>query len=131
VVVADISFGDLFWSMLWFFFLFIWIMILIHILGDLFRDHTLSGGAKALWCIALVFLPFLTVLIYLIARGQGMTERSIAQAQKNEQQFAQYVQSVGGSGGATAEIARGKELLDSGAITQAEFDQLKAKALAG
>src|SRR5262245_35457068 len=117
--------------MLWFFFLFIWIMILIQIIGDLFRDHTVSGVGKALWCIALVFLPFLTVFVYLIARGQGMTERSIAQAQKNEQQFAQYVQSVGGSGGATAEIARGKELLDSGAITQAEFDQIKSRALAG
>jgi len=129
-VLADVSFGDLIWSMLWFFFLFIWIMFLFQIIGDLFRDHSLSGPAKAIWMIGLVFLPFLTALIYLVARGQGMTERSIARHQQAEAQFADYVQSVGGSGGATAEIARAKELLDSGAITNEEFAAIKTRALA-
>ena len=78
MVVADVSFIDIFWSMLWFFFLFIWIMILFQILGDLFRDHSLSGGAKTLWVLFLVFLPFVAVFVYLIARGQGMAERAAA-----------------------------------------------------
>ena len=76
MIVADVSFADIFWSMLWFFFLFIWIMILVHILSDLFRDHTLSSVTKTLWVLFLVFLPFLAVLIYLIVRGQGMAERA-------------------------------------------------------
>ena len=71
MIVADVSFIDIFWSMLWFFFLFIWIVILFHILTDLFRDNTLSGGVKTLWVLFLVFLPFLAVLVYVISRGQG------------------------------------------------------------
>lgn len=132
VIVADVSFIDIFWSMLWFFFLFIWIVILAHIVGDLFRDHSLSGVAKTMWVLFLVFLPFVAAFVYLIARGQGMTERSAAQQQRAQDQFAGYVRDVAGNGVATPteQIARAKELLDAGTIDQSEFDRLKTKALA-
>jgi hypothetical protein len=131
MVLADVSFGDIFWSVLWFFFLFIWIMVLFHVLTDLFRDHSLSGVAKTLWVLFLVFLPFLAVLVYLIARGPGMAERAAAQHQRAQQQFEGYVRDVAATGGATPadQIAKAKELLDTGAIDQSEFDRLKAKAL--
>ena len=131
MVLADVSFGDIFWSVLWFFFLFIWIMILFQILGDLFRDHSVSGVAKALWVLFLVFLPFLAVFVYLIARGPGMAQRAAAQHQRAQQQFEGYVRDVAAGGGVTAaeQIAKAKELLDAGAIDQSEFDRLKAKAL--
>jgi uncharacterized SAM-binding protein YcdF (DUF218 family) len=132
VIVADVSFIDIFWSMLWFFFLFIWIMILVHILSDLFRDHSLSGVTKTLWVLFLVFLPFVAVLVYMFSRGQGMAERSAAQQQRAQEQFAGYVRNVAATGEATPteQIARAKELLDAGTIDQSEFDRLKAKALA-
>ena len=132
MILADVSFIDIFWGMLEFFFLFIWILILVHILGDLFRDHSLSGGAKTLWVLFLVFVPFVAVFVYLIARGRGMAERSAAQQQRAQQEFDGYVRNVAATGDAspTEQIARAKELLDAGTIDQAEFDRLKAKALA-
>ena len=133
MIVADVSFIDIFWSMLWFFFLFIWIVILVHILTDLFRDHTLSGGTKTLWVLFLVFLPFLAVLIYVVSRGKGMAERAASRQQQAQDQFEGYVRSVATSDGTvtpTEQIAQAKQLLDAGTIDQAEFDRLKAKALA-
>jgi hypothetical protein len=132
VIVADVSFIDIFWSMLWFYFLFIWIMILFHILSDLFRDHSLSGVTKTLWVLFLVFLPFVAALVYMFSRGQGMAERAAAHQQRAQEQFAGYVRDVAGNGAAapTEQIARAKELLDAGTIDQSEFDRLKAKALA-
>ena len=134
MIVADVSFADIFWSILWFYFLFLWIMVLFHILGDLFRDHELSGGMKTLWVVFLVFLPFLAVLVYVISRGKGMAERAAARQQQAQDQFEGYVRTVATTGDATAspaeQIARAKELLDAGTIDQAEFDRLKAKALA-
>ena len=132
MVLADVSFGDIFWSVLWFFFLFIWIMILFQIFGDLFRDHSLSGVAKALWVLFLVFLPFLAVFVYLIARGPGMAQRAAAQHQRAQQQFEGYVRNVAATGETTPteQIAQAKKLLDAGAIDQSEFERLKAKALA-
>ena len=132
MIVADVSFIDIFWSMLWFFFLFIWIVILAHIVGDLFRDHSLSGVTKTLWVLFLVFLPFVAVFVYLIARGHGMAERAAAQQQQAQQQFEGYVRNVAATGESapTEQIAKAKELLDAGAIDQSEFDRLKAKALA-
>jgi ABC-type multidrug transport system fused ATPase/permease subunit len=134
MVVADVSFIDIFWSMLWFFFLFIWIVILVHILTDLFRDPTLSGGMKTLWVLFLVFLPFLAVLVYVISRGKGMAERTAARQQQAQEQFEGYVRSVATTGDGTVtpadQIAQAKQLLDAGTIDQAEFDRLKAKALA-
>ena len=134
VVVADVSFIDIFWSMLWFFFLFIWIVILFHVLTDLFRDHELSGGMKTLWVVFLVFLPFLAVLVYVISRGKGMAERAAARQQQSQEQFEGYVRSVAATGDGTTtpadQIAQAEQLLDAGTIDQAEFDRLKAKALA-
>ena len=134
MIVADVSFADIFWSMLWFYFLFLWIMVLFHILGDLFRDHTLSAVTKTLWVLFLVFLPFLAALVYLLTRGKGMAERAAARQQQAQEQFEGYVRTVATTGDATAtpadQIARAKQLLDAGTIDQAEFDRLKAKALA-
>ena len=134
MIVADVSFADIFWSILWFYFLFLWIMVLFHILGDLFRDHTLSAVTKTLWVLFLVFLPFLAALVYLLTRGKGMAERAAARQQQAQEQFDGYVRSVATPDDATAspaeQIARAKELLDAGTINQAEFDRLKAKALA-
>jgi hypothetical protein len=134
MIVADVSFADIFWSILWFYFLFLWIMVLFHILGDLFRDHTLSAVTKTLWVLFLIFLPFLAALVYLLTRGKGMAERAAARQQQAQAQFEGYVRSVATPGDATAtpadQIARAKQLLDAGTIDQAEFNRLKAKALA-
>jgi hypothetical protein len=131
VFAADYPFLDVFWTMILFFCWVAWIWLLILILSDVFR-RDMSGWAKAGWCIFLIFLPFLGALVYLIAEGKNMTERRIRDAQASQASFDTYVRSVAGSegGGAAGEIARAKELLDSGAITQQEFETLKAKALA-
>ena len=134
MIVADVSFADIFWSLLWFYFLFLWIMVLFHILGDLFRDHSLSAVTKTLWVLFLVFLPFLAALVYLLTRGKGMAERAAARQQQAQEQFDGYVRSVATPGDAAVtpaeQIARAKDLLDAGAIDQSEFERLKAKALA-
>jgi hypothetical protein len=132
MIVADVSFNDIFWSVLWFFFLFIWLMVLFHVLTDLFRDHSVSGVTKTLWVLFLVFLPFLAVFIYLLVRGKGMGERAAAQRQQAQQEFAGYVRNVAATSETTPteQIARAKELLDAGAIDQSEFERLKARALA-
>jgi uncharacterized SAM-binding protein YcdF (DUF218 family) len=116
-----------------FFIFFAYLMCLFWIFGDLFRSHDLSGVAKTFWIIFIIILPFLGLLVYLIARGNGMTQRAMEQQQQMRDQQAAYVQSVvssQGGGGSTEQITQAKALLDSGAITQAEFDQIKAKALA-
>ncbi len=130
MVLADVHLSDIIWSMLWLFFLFIWIMILVQVLIDLFRDHELSGVAKALWVIALVFLPFITVFVYIIARGSRHGERSMKQQQDAPAADGLVRALRVDPGGAAEQIEKAKALLDSGTITQAEFDQLKAKALA-
>ena len=127
-IAADYPFMDVLWSMIIFFFWVIWIWIVITVLIDVFRRHDIGGFSKALWVIFVVILPWLGVLIYLIAEHDGMRERSMKQAQTQQQQFDDYVRDT--AGGSAAQIAKAKELLDSGAITQAEFDALKAKALA-
>ena len=129
VIAADYPFMDVLWSMIIFFFWVIWIWIVITVLIDIFRRNDISGWAKAAWVIFVVILPWLGVLVYLIAQHDGMRERSIKQAQGQQQAFDDYVRDTAG-GGAAADIAKAKELLDSGAITQAEFEALKAKALA-
>ena len=128
---ADYPFLDVFWTMIIFFCWVAWIWVLIVIISDLFRRHDTSGWVKALWVIFLIILPFLGVLIYLIANGSGMSRRQLEQTQAAQQQFDSYVQSVAATGGGGAtELAKAKELLDSGAITQEEYDKLKAKVLA-
>jgi ABC-type multidrug transport system fused ATPase/permease subunit len=121
--------GDIIWIFLWSFFFIVYLMVLFSILSDLFRDHSLSGWWKAVWIIFLIFVPFLTALIYLIARGQGMAQRGMKQAAEAKKQQDAYIQQVASSSSATDQIAQAKALLDAGTITQAEFDQLKAKAL--
>ena len=123
--------GSLLWSLIWIFFMVIFFMIFFMVIMDLFSDHTLSGWAKAIWIIFLIIFPPITMLVYLIARGGSMAERR--QKQINEVEAAQkaYIQQVAGSGQTPADqIASAKALLDNGTITQAEFDSLKAKALA-
>lgn len=122
------SFGDLIWWFLWAFVFFTYLMALFAVIGDLFRDHKLSGWWKAVWIIFLIFVPFLTLLVYLIARGKGMSERGAAQAKEYKAAQDQYIKSVAGSS-PSEEIAKAKSLLDSGAISADEFARLKSKAL--
>jgi hypothetical protein len=129
VLAADYPFLDVLWTMFVFFAFIIWIWLLITCFADIFRRRDTSGFSKALWIIFLIVAPYFGVLIYLIANHDGMADRNIAQAQKQQEQMDAYVKSVAGSGGAAAEIEKAKGLLDSGAITQAEFDAIKAKAL--
>lgn len=128
-MLAETTFWTFFWSALWFFFLLIWLMILFHVVVDLFRDRETSGIAKFLWVLAFLFVPFLAVFIYLIVRGNGMAERSMAQQRAAKESFDSYVQDVATTASPTDQIEKAKGLLDSGAISQTEFDQLKAKAL--
>jgi Short C-terminal domain/Phospholipase_D-nuclease N-terminal len=130
VIAADYPFLNILWTMIIFFAWVAWIWILIVILMDVFRRRDESGWVKALWVIFLIVLPFIGVLVYLIINHDGMAERSAQQASAQQAQVDDYVRSVAGSGGAAAEIDKAKQLLDSGAITQQEFDQIKAKALA-
>jgi energy-coupling factor transporter transmembrane protein EcfT len=131
IFAADYPFLNILWSMIIFFAWVIWIWIMIIILADVFRRKDISGWGKAAWIVFLIVLPFLGVLVYLIAQHDGMTRRSEEAAQSQQAQFEDYVRNVGGGGGgAAAEIEKAKQLFDSGAITQQEFDALKAKALA-
>jgi hypothetical protein len=130
VFAADYPFVDVLWTMIIFFCCVAWIWLLIVIFSDLFR-RDLSGWAKAAWIVFLIVLPFLGTLVYVIANGKEMTERRISDAAASQAQLDSHIRSVAKSdGGAAGEIQRAKELLDSGAITQQEFEQLKAKALA-
>ena len=128
-IAADYPFMDVLWTMIIFFFWVIWIWIVITVLIDVFRRDDIGGFAKALWVIFVVILPWLGVLIYLIVEHDGMRERSVKQAQAQKEQVDQYVRDTAG-GGSADEIAKAKALLDEGTITQAEFDALKARALA-
>ena len=124
------DFGDFFWLLVWSFFFVMYLMILFHIIGDLFRDKDLSGWWKALWVIALIIVPFLTAFIYLIARGRGMAERQAGEMRQAQEATDSYIQQVAGRSNPAEQIATAKGLLDQGTITQTEFDQLKAAALA-
>jgi hypothetical protein len=128
VLAADYPFFDIFWTLIIFFAWVVWIWMMIVILTDVFRRSDIGGWAKAAWVVFLIILPFVGVLVYLIAEHKGMEERQTEAAQQAQQQTDQYIRSV--SGGPTNEIEKAKSLLDSGAITQTEFDSLKAKALA-
>jgi Short C-terminal domain/Phospholipase_D-nuclease N-terminal len=125
--------GSFLVAMFEFFIFLAWFMCLWWVFSDLFRSKDLSGFAKTLWVIFIIVLPFLGMFVYLIARGHGMNQRTFEAQQELQQRQAEYIKSVAGSSGGSGtadEIASAKSLLDSGAITQAEFDQLKAKALA-
>jgi hypothetical protein len=129
VLAADYPFLEVMWTMFVFFAFIIWFWILITVFADIFRRRDTSGFSKVLWIIFVIIAPFLGVFIYLIANHDGMNDRNVKQMETQKAQMDDYVRSVAGSGGAAAEIEKAKGLLDSGAITQAEFDSIKAKAL--
>ena len=128
-MLADYTFGTAMWTMLVFFCWILFFWLLFAVFGDLFRRNDVSGWGKAAWSIFVIFLPFLGCFVYLITQGRQMGERRMQEAQAAQAQLDDRVRSVAGSGSAE-QIAKGKELLDNGAISQAEFDQIKQKALA-
>jgi hypothetical protein len=124
------SFWDFFWFIIISYVFIAYLMMLFNIIGDIFRDRELSGFAKGAWMVALIFLPFLAALVYLISRGTGMAQRQYKAVEQARSQQDDYIRSVAGSTSSADEIAQAKALLDTGAINQAEFEGLKAKALA-
>ena len=125
------NFGDILLTMFAFFFWFLFIWMFIAVFGDIFRRDDISGWAKAAWIVFMIILPFIGVLVYLIAHGKGMAERRVKDQQAAQASFDDYVRKTAADGGGSAgEIERAKGLLESGTITQEEFDRLKAKALA-
>jgi Short C-terminal domain/Phospholipase_D-nuclease N-terminal len=130
MLAADYPFLDVFWTMLLFFLWILWIWLLFTIFADIFRRHDISGWAKTAWIVFAILLPFLGVFVYLITQNVGMTERNLERTRAQREQLDDYVRQTAGSGGAAAEIDKAKQLLDSGAITQAEFEAIKQKALA-
>ena len=126
----DFGTGQVFYSFLWFTLFFIWIWLLIVVFSDIFRSRDLSGWGKAAWTIFVIIVPYLGVLVYLIARGHKMAEHAQQAAQQQDAAFRQYVQSAAGTGGTADELARLADLKAKGTITDAEFEQLKAKAIA-
>ena len=131
-LLADYPFLDVMWTMLVFFLWVAWFWILFGVWGDIFRRHDLSGVGKTGWFIFTLVLPFLGVFIYVVSQNDGMNQRNLARAQAQRAHMDDYIRSTAGSvsGGGAAEIKKAKQLLDSGAITQPEFDALKQKALA-
>jgi len=130
VLAYDYPFLDVLWTMFIIFLWIIWFWLLITVFSDIFRRHDIGGGKKVVWVVFVIIAPFLGVLIYLLVNNDGMTERNVKQVQSAKADTDEYIRSVAGSSNPTDEIAKAKGLLDSGAITQAEFDQMKAKALA-
>jgi Phospholipase_D-nuclease N-terminal len=130
MLAASYPFLDLMWSMLAFFLWILWFWLLFTVFADIFRRQDLSGWGKTGWLLFTICLPFLGVFVYMIANNDGMTKRNVERARSQQTQFDDYVRETASTGGSTAEIERGKKLLDSGAITQPEFDVIKQKALA-
>lgn len=127
IAEADFPFLEYLWAMMLFFAWMAWIWIAVTCFGDIFRRHDIGGGSKALWVVFIILVPFLGVLVYLTAQHDGMRERSEQAAKVQQAAFDDYVRDA--AGGSATEIAKAKELLDSGTIDQAEFDSIKAKAL--
>jgi general stress protein CsbA len=130
VLAADYPFLDVLWTMIIFFVWVVWIWMMVVILTDIFRRRDIGGWTKAAWVIFLIIVPFLAALIYVIAQHDGMAERSTRDSAQAKSEFDDYVRSVSAGDGPATQIAKAKELLDSGALTQEEFDAIKAKALA-
>jgi hypothetical protein len=130
MIAASYPFLDVLWTMFIFFVWILWFTLLFRVWGDIFRRHDLSGLGKTGWLIFTIVVPFLGVFIYVITQNEGMTQRTVDRAQAQRAQFDEYVRETSSGGGSAAEIEKAKGLLDSGAITQAEFDALKQKALA-
>jgi hypothetical protein len=132
MLFAEFGTGQVFWSMLWFFLFFIWIWLLMALFADIFRIEDLSGWGKALWTIFIICLPFLGILVYLIARGSKMQDRAVRDAARQEADFQTYVREVAssGEGGVADEVAKFADLKARGVISETEFEQAKAKVLA-
>ena len=128
-MLAEISFGNILWAIVVIFFFTMYLMILFSVIGDLFRDHETSGFTKAVWIFCLLFFPFITLLIYVIARGPGMQKRALEQQKQQAAAFNDYVQSVATTGSPTEQIAKANEHLDAGPISQEELAARKANAL--
>ena len=133
MVLADVHLADLIWTSLWIFFLILFIWVFIIIISDLFRDHTLSGWAKAVWVVALIIFPLVGSLVYLIARGSSMAERSAAEQAKAKEQFDSYVRATASSSGSgpVDDLTRLAELKSNGTITEEEFQAMKARVVGG
>ena len=133
MVVAEVGFAELFWTVLWLFFLFMFIWVFVALVSDLFRDHTLSGWAKAAWVILLVVFPLVGSLIYLIVRGKGMAERSAAAQHRAQAQFDSYVRQAASSSGNSSvdDLARLAELRSNGHLSDAEYETMKARIVGG
>jgi hypothetical protein len=129
VIASDYPFLDVMWTMVIFFVWILWFWLLITVFADIFRRDDISGVKKTVWIIFTILLPFLGVFVYLITQNVGMTERQLRRTRAQKEQFDDYVRQTAGGSGAAAEIEKAKALLDSGAITQAEFDAIKQKAL--
>jgi hypothetical protein len=133
MIVAEVGFAELFWTVLWLFFLFMFIWVFVALVSDLFRDHELSGWAKAGWILALVVFPLLGSLVYIIVRGQGMAERSAKAQHAARAEFDSYVRSAAASTGTSPvdDLTRLSELRSNGTITDAEFESMKARLVGG
>ncbi len=133
MVLAEVGFAELFWTMLWLFFLFMFIWVFVALVSDLFRDHELSGWAKAGWVLGLVIFPLLGSLVYIIVRGPAMAERSAKAQQAAQAQFDSYVRSAASSTGTSSvdDLTRLAELRSNGTITDAEFESMKARVVGG
>lgn len=130
MIANEFGTGQVLWSMLWFFMFFIWIWLLITVFADIFRSHDLGGFAKAIWVIFVIFIPYLGVFVYLIARGHKMHEHAVEAAQAQDAAARQYIQQAAGTAASPAdELARLADLKERGVIDDAEFQKLKAKAL--
>ena len=130
MLAYDYPFLDVLWTMFVIFLWVIWFWLLITVFSDVFRRHDIGGGKKVIWIVFVIVAPFLGVLIYLLVNNDGMTERNVKQMQAAKSDTDAYIRSVADSSNPAAQIEKAKALLDSGAITQAEFEQMKAKALA-
>jgi len=130
MVLADFTFGQALLTVFEIFVFAAWLMVLFTVIGDLFRDHGMSGLGKAAWIIFLIFIPFLGTLVYLIARGHGMRERALAQQQEAQQQFDAYVKQTAGGGSAADELTKLAKLHDENKLSDAEFERAKAKIVA-
>lgn len=131
ILATSYPLAEVFWTILVFFVFVVWLMILFTVLSDIFRRHDTTGTVKVLWIIAIVVLPYLGTFIYLITQHNGMVERGVRQQKAVQQEFDRYVQSVAGKADPTEQIHKAKDLLDRGAINEAEFEQIKRRALSG
>jgi hypothetical protein len=130
IFAADYPFLEVLWTLIVFFLWVLWFWLLISIVGDVFRRRDIGGGKKTLWLIFMLFVPFVGVLAYILVNSDSMAERNLERARAQQAQMDTYVRETAGTGGAAEEIDKAKQLLDSGAITQTEFEAIKAKALA-